>query len=172
MCSRTKRKCAPCQHDDIQVRFRSWPHDINLCLPQTYRKGLAGADHKQRLGGIFAHNTATVASLKGSASKAFIHYFTLGHLGVGRRICKPCEDRRQHCLKVMSNEPFGGKEVDSVIHPDRASYQKRRGLRWSAGREGQRHTERTERKPARRMRRHKCSYRAYGGAAGRLSWPK
>lgn len=95
--------------------------DINDCLPQAYSKGLAGADHKQRLSGIFAHNTAMVASLRGSASKAFIHSFTLGHVGVGRRICKPCEDRRQHCLKVMSNEPFVGKEVDSVIHPDRAS---------------------------------------------------
>lgn len=75
---------------DFEVGLKMLQTDINLCLPQTYSKGLAGEDHKQRLGGIFAHNTATVASLKGSACKAFFHYFTLGHLGVGRRICKPC----------------------------------------------------------------------------------
>lgn len=36
----------------------------------------------------------------------------------------------------MSNEPLGGKEADSVIHSDRASSQKRRGLAWGGGRWG------------------------------------
>lgn len=65
---------------------------------------------------------------EGVRGKASIPDFTLDHLGVGVGNLQTCEDTRQYGLKVMSTEPFGGKEVDSVIHSDRDPSQKRRGL--------------------------------------------
>lgn len=55
----------------------------------------------------------------------------------GGKICKPCEDRRQRCVKVLSNVPFAGKEVDSVIHSAGTSQKRAEGAgRWGVDREG------------------------------------
>ena len=78
---------------------------------------------RKRRSGIFAHITATVAELGESERQAPTRCVTLeGGSCVRRAVRKPREDRRQRCLKVGSPEPSGrGKEVDSVIHSDRAS---------------------------------------------------
>lgn len=74
--------------------------------------------------GTSAHDSATAEEL-GEARLSFTvslwKAITCGS-------CKPCEDRRHYCFKVMSDESSGEKEVDSDIHFDRAfSWEARRG---------------------------------------------
>lgn len=65
LCSGMKGERSPSQQDDMTVRLQSWPQRrTDRCHPgllQAYGERRAGADHKGRLGGIFAHNTAPVA---------------------------------------------------------------------------------------------------------------
>jgi hypothetical protein len=87
-------------------------------LPWAYGVRQAGGDHKEGLHGIFAHNPAADrAQARHSCATSLWKGESLGR----KEICKAFEDRRQYCSKVMSNEPFAEKEVDSVIHFDRAS---------------------------------------------------
>lgn len=69
----------------------------------------------------FAYNTAMVAELE--SEKGTTRRHLEGGSCVRRAICKPLwRTEGQHCLKVGSRSAGGGgREVGSVIHPDRAS---------------------------------------------------
>lgn len=123
-CSGMRRQCAPYWHDDPGVRLQSQPQDDHRLILTTVCCKHMGKD---RLEQITRKDSVaylpTILLQLGESKTQGTH--PLSHSERGSRvsggICEPCKDRRQYCLKVMTNEPFRGKEVDSVIHSDRAS---------------------------------------------------